>query len=742
VRYRWDDFLIDLDAYRLERAGNPVPLEPKALDVLALMVRRPGHLFTKQELFEAVWSGTAVTDHALTRVVAQLRRALGDEAREARYIETVPTRGYRWIRPVDAVREHEASTSADPVATTLVPTGERAIGRWRRLARSAALILAAATGLVAGLLLWPGRVRPASAVEEAPAAAPSASDPVHRAQWPVQVTTHAGLDLHPAFSPHGDALAFASDRSGAMEIYVRALIGSAVETALTSDDGENVQPEWSPDGRLIAYHSAARGGIWIVPARGGTPRQVAPEGSQPAWSPDGRRIAFQSDEHTDVSPSAFGAQSGSVIKMVEAEGGPVLDVTRAGRPVGGHASPRWTPDGRWLVFPVFDAGADKGIAIVEVETGETRLIHRGEGLFELALDPEGTTLYAAGGEALVTRLPFDASTGTVAGRADVIPVAGVPGARGLAMSPDGARLAFSGIALNSQIWLQPVTSDGAAAGAARPLTTDTVRRTSNAAVSPNGTRVAFTSSRRGQPPNVWVMRVDGSERIQISAEGSGDPRWFPDGRRIAYKSARGELYGIWAADIETRREQLLLDAAVARRSREAAVPEGHLGELMPSPSMSRLAFSLIVPPSSHRRLFVTNLPEAAPRAITDGSSWIGYPAWSPDERSLAVELKRGSATDAGVVDVATGAVRRLTSARGQTWVRSWSPDGRRIGAAVLREGRWSLRWIDAETGRDHVIVPPVPPNVYLRYPDWSPRGDLIAFERGELTGNIWTLGVK
>jgi Tol biopolymer transport system component/DNA-binding winged helix-turn-helix (wHTH) protein len=748
VRYRWDDFLIDLDAYRLERAGSPVPLEPKALDVLALMVQRPGHLFSKQELFDRVWAGTAVTDHALTRVVAQLRRALGDEAREARYIETVPTRGYRWVRPV--VSDEGAFTSdtsvrpMDSPVTPAVTTSEAAPAfKASRRAGLALVASMAAASLGAVVWFWAGPTPAGSAAEGAPAAYRSPLDPAHPVSWPMQLTTHAGLDLHPSFSPQGDALAFASDRSGAMEIYVRALTGSAVEAPLTSDGGENLQPDWSPDGRLIAYHSAGRGGIWIVPARGGTPRQVAATGSQPAWSPDGRRIAFQSDEHADVSPSAHGAQSGSIIKVVEAEVGTVGDVTRAGQPTGGHASPQWTPDGRWLVFPVFDAGRDKGIAVVEVESGEARLIYRGEGLFELAFSPDGSVLYAAGGEALIARLPFDSSRGTVTGRAEIIPVAGVQGARGLSMSADGTRLAFSGIALNSQIWVQPVTPEGAADGPARALTTDTARRTSMAAVSPDGSRVAFMSSRRGQPPNVWVVGIDGSERVQISQEGSvnGDPRWLADGRRIAYRSSRGDGFGIWVADVDTRREELLLDAAVARRSRVPALA-GHLAELALSPSLSRIAFSLVVPPSSHRRLFVTGVPEFVPRAITDGSSWIGYPAWSPDERRLAVEIKSGSVIHAGVVDVATGSIRQLTSVRGQTWVRSWSPDGRRIAAAALREGRWSLRWIDAEAGREDVITPPVPPGVYLRYPDWSPRGDLIAFERGELTGNIWTLGVK
>lgn len=65
MKYRWDDFLLDVVAYRVERAGAPVLLEPKAFDLLALFVSRPGHLFTKQAIFDAVRPGTAVSDHAL-----------------------------------------------------------------------------------------------------------------------------------------------------------------------------------------------------------------------------------------------------------------------------------------------------------------------------------------------------------------------------------------------------------------------------------------------------------------------------------------------------------------------------------------------------------------------------------------------------------------------------------------------------------------------------------------------------
>jgi Tol biopolymer transport system component len=91
--------------------------------------------------------------------------------------------------------------------------------------------------------------------------------------------------------------------------------------------------------------------------------------------------------------------------------------------------------------------------------------------------------------------------------------------------------------------------------------------------------------------------------------------------------------------------------------------------------------------------------------------------------------------------VASGELRVLTRERGQTWVRSWSPDGRRLAVAALRDGHWSLRAIDVATGRQQLIHETRSPRVFVRYPDWSPRGDTIGFERGEMRANIWTLAI-
>ncbi len=736
--------MLDLDAYRLERAGVPLSLEPKAFNLLVLMIQRPGHLFSKQEIFDAVWPDTAVTDHALTRVVAQLRRVLGDEAREATYIETVPTRGYRWIRPVGEVESAPAPT---PPAQAVVEADAAPRRARRGVAAGAAASLLLA-GIAIALLEWTPRRTATSATDGRASTKGSltkAATRPHDVRWPVQLTTHAGLDLHPALSPQGDAVAYVSDVTGSLEIYVRAFGATATASPLTSDGGQNIQPAWSPDGKLLAYHSYRRGGIWIIPARGGIPTQVAPVGSNPAWSTDGRRIAFQSDEHTDVTPSAFGAQSGSTIWIVDADGHNLREATHGGQPFGGHAAPAWSRDGRYLAFTVFEAGSSNGVWLLNLGTQKTTFLEAGAGLYELVFAPDDSALYAAGGEALIVRLPFDATTGTVPGDREVIAVPGVPGARGLSISADGKRIAFAGLALSSQIWAQPVAHDGAPTGPPRALTSDTSRRNSVPAVSPDGSRVAYMSTRSGELPNVWVMDIDGRNGVQITSDEAADsqPTWFPDGRRVAYHSSRGGGSGVWAVDIATRRSEILFD--ITRPDRVPPIsppPTGRFAEFKLAPSITRAAFSMLAPPAGRRILYVTAFEPFAPRALTDGTESVGYPAWSRDERRLAVEIKDGSSTHAGVIDVETGEMRRLTNERGQTWVRSWSPDGRKVAVAALRDGLWNLRWIDVDTGRQRAITAPGPPHIYVRYPEWSPRGNLVVFERGELRGNIWMLTLQ
>src|SRR3954454_20276720 len=118
--YESGDLRIDLGRMTATRAGAPIPLEPKAFDVLVYLVRHGDRVVTKDELLDAVWTGTFVTPNVLTRAVAQIRKALGDESQDARYIETLAKRGYRFIAPV-TVSGAGATAAESPAAPAPPP---------------------------------------------------------------------------------------------------------------------------------------------------------------------------------------------------------------------------------------------------------------------------------------------------------------------------------------------------------------------------------------------------------------------------------------------------------------------------------------------------------------------------------------------------------------------------------------------------------------------------------------------
>jgi TolB-like protein/DNA-binding winged helix-turn-helix (wHTH) protein/Flp pilus assembly protein TadD len=118
--YRFLDFELNEGEFRLTRSGHRIALEPKALRALTLLVERAGHLVDKQELLECVWPNSFVEENTLTRTIAILRRELGDSSRDSRIIETVPTRGYRFIAPVTPLEE-ESRPAAPNSEASIVP---------------------------------------------------------------------------------------------------------------------------------------------------------------------------------------------------------------------------------------------------------------------------------------------------------------------------------------------------------------------------------------------------------------------------------------------------------------------------------------------------------------------------------------------------------------------------------------------------------------------------------------------
>ena len=97
LRLRYDSFELDEADARLTRAGQPVPLAPRPFAVLCTLAHSPHKLVTKYALLDSVWGHRFVTESVLKSAISEVRAALGDDPKAARYIETVSRRGYRFI---------------------------------------------------------------------------------------------------------------------------------------------------------------------------------------------------------------------------------------------------------------------------------------------------------------------------------------------------------------------------------------------------------------------------------------------------------------------------------------------------------------------------------------------------------------------------------------------------------------------------------------------------------------------
>src|SRR5688572_543192 len=104
--YRFGDFELDVTAYELRRQGRRVRLERRPMDLLVLMVQRPGELLTRTEIVERLWGSNVFieVDAAVNTVIRKIRRSLRDSPDSPAFVETVPGKGYRFIAHVEILR--------------------------------------------------------------------------------------------------------------------------------------------------------------------------------------------------------------------------------------------------------------------------------------------------------------------------------------------------------------------------------------------------------------------------------------------------------------------------------------------------------------------------------------------------------------------------------------------------------------------------------------------------------------
>lgn len=683
------DTVADEKTLAVCRNGVALELEPKAIRVLFYLIRHRDRVVPKDELITEIWAGAFVTDNALTRVVAQIRKQLGDNARSPRFIETSATTGYRFIAEV---REGEAAARPLP----------RAMPKWKPVAAGA---IAGAFAL-AWWLVQSGTGAPV------------------RLAGLRQITTSPAADLWPTFSPDGSRIAFSSSRSGAFEIYVRSLGSGGSDTPVTSDGQENIQPAWSPDGRYLAYVARRHGGIAVIPVAGGTPRYLTDQGDTPAWSPDGRNVAFRASS-LDLNPAIETTGiPGTTIWIVGADGSSMRALTRPGSPEGGHNFPRWS--GSDVVFSALRPWS------VDVKTGKLEEIRIAAAVVRSAVvSPDGRQLFyvdAGGGAPGLWHAPLN---GRRAGSPEVLVPSPGTSPRDLAISTDGKRLAFSQQVGESAIWSVALKPDGTAAGDPQPLIRERSLRNAEPAFSPDGASFAYSSLRQGGEVAVYLSSAGGTPPHPVTAPDqiSGRPSWLGATGTLGYRASRKGEWSYWLLPPggKPSRQELKLDLRYADRMKL-------------SPDGTKLAAH--VPTPAGLQVVVEDLATHAIRRLTPAEGNFGFPSWSRDGRWIAAQDRAGGRNAIVYLPADGGEIRRLNIPMSQAMAHDWSPDSNRIAFAGLLDGVWNIYWVSRETGQVQQLTHFTSRSGFVRYPAWSPKNDRVVFEHNDLSANIYLADLR
>ena len=232
--------------------------------------------------------------------------------------------------------------------------------------------------------------------------------------------------------------------------------------------------------------------------------------------------------------------------------------------------------------------------------------------------------------------------------------------------------------------------------------------------SPDGAKIAFKSNRANGAYDIYVMNADGSNPVRITdhAANDHDPAWMPDGQSLIFMSerdSRGDLYRVWLAD---KRVERLTKNFAGRAMMPNVSPDGRRVAFA-AQSLQRLQFWLF-------QVNVLDLDGNRTHALdaTGGSCW---PAWSPDGKSIAHVLLDKEPSVLQISNGADGKPLRQLVGDPKLWhyYPEWSPDGTRIAFSISpahHEGEnWDLAVIGVD-GRGYQKLTTGPGND--RVPDW------------------------
>ncbi len=697
--------------------GRSRTLEPKLIQILVCLAKARGRVVSKEELLADVWDGNHVSESALTRGISELRRALGDDASAPKVIETIPKHGYRTVAPVERVPGNAGST----------PRG-RSTARLRGWGLAATSLAAVAlVFLVAG---WRRDARlPAGFVAEPP--------PLDRARL-AQITTATDLEAFPDISPDGTRLVYSRELEGRMQLVVRQLVPGGSDLPLTPPEMQAVQGQWSPDGQLIAFHSVAEGGIWVVASQGGEPRRVTDLGSAPSWLRDSRRLVYQSSALVEIK-NYSPALAPSVLLTVDVSGGRPRALTRQDEPPGGHGAPRVSPDGTRILFAASDV-AGGALYTMKVDGSDVRAV-AGAPMSDATFAADGRGIFSVGmfsGERWLWHTRIDPDSG----EALALPERVARGHfRGLDVHPDGRQLVSSLVRQWSNIFRLdlPSSREDPREGVESRLTHGTNLRNSSPTVSPDGTRVAYRHRRVGQLDQVWWVGTDGSDNAQLTLDTNVSahfPSFSEDGEEVLFQTVRGNLRELRRISVKDRRATTWLELPRAWRSVRLSPDEQALVFHMPV-AVERAGRSTRANNVFRARVDDLRRGQLRPEPLTSRSDFAGFAVLSPTQRTLAYEVNEGDGFQLTARTLPRGEPRQLTS-EGQNWPGAFVRENE-LAFVAQRDGVWNQYLLNLETGEETRLTDNAAFSTYYRNPAVAQGHDFLVYEKGRVVADLWAV---
>ncbi len=678
--YRFGEFTLDTDQRLLLRDGKPLPLTPKMLETLLILVEDSGRIVEKEVLMKRLWRDTFVEEANLTFNIQQLRKTLGDNARQPRFIETIPRRGYRFIADVE-----EVLTEASPVNQHITqrieiaaaPSPDTNINLSAAMPEARLPVLPASTGvsrkavaLAVGLaiilasgvfMLWKVAT---SATNKAGDNAKATAKPPVASSLKLEKLTETGQSRQVAMSPDGKYIAYTRTSKQTQSIWLRHLAtNSNVEIVPARD--RVIGLTFANSGEFLYFVSGAPDFVSGAPATalyrvslvGGVPTKIVDKLKNiVAISSDDRQIAFiRQVINSDGLRKDW-------LRIVTAEGTGERALFVGTYPNLLH-SPVWSPDEQAIICIAGNSdGGTQDMRIIEVSiaNGISKELsaERFFNVSKMVWLPQKSALLLAANKRLednreLWRVSYP---GMEINRISE----GINFYLDLSVAANADCAAASHTTLLSELWV----------GASRePKTLKRILQARTSFCWTADGRLIFMSTASGNC-DLWMIQADGSEQRQLTSNAAIDiePCVTADNRYIVFLSNRTGGYQVWRMNIDGSNQiQLTRDDIIKR-----------------CPTLSPDGQWVVYNTADNWQLWKVSIEGGDPLRLTD--YYASHTAVSPDGKLIACVGKGEARRELIIIPFAGGQPLKHLPFAAETSRLQWTPDSR----AVIYQGQRNL----------------------------------------------------